>query len=144
MREPRAANVSFCLRNVSRGEREQADDLHEAEARTILNSGLAPTKALGSTYGQNAATHVRQKIGFPPGVNAWLDLEGVKSSSSHATVIDYCNAWIRGRIPRICSRRLHRRQSHSRRRGNFLCGSACAVCHLDLRVSALPRCKLVA
>jgi hypothetical protein len=91
---------------VSRGEREQAGDLHEGEARTILNAGFAlmpvqhvaragwsPTRALGSTYGRNAAAHVR-KIGFPPGVNVWLDLEGIKSSSSHATVIEYCNAWI--------------------------------------------------
>jgi hypothetical protein len=102
-RAAKARGFSFCLRYVSRGEREQTHDLHEAEARTILNAGLAlmpvqhvasagwsPTKNLGNTYGRNAATHVRE-IGFPPGVNVWLDLEGVKSSSSHAAVIDYCN-----------------------------------------------------
>ena len=79
---------------MSRGGREQANDLHESEARTILNAGLAlmpvqrvaragwsPTKSLGTTYGRNAAAHVRE-IGFPPGVNVWLDLEGIKSSSS--------------------------------------------------------------
>jgi hypothetical protein len=27
-------------------------------------------------------------------VNVWLDLEEVKNSTSHAAVIDYCNAWI--------------------------------------------------
>jgi len=91
---------------VSRGEQELANDLHEAEARIRRTAGLAlmpvqhvaragwsPTKSLGTTYGRNAAAHVR-KVGFPPGINVWLDLEGVKSSSSHATVIDYCNAWI--------------------------------------------------
>jgi hypothetical protein len=105
-RAAKARGFSFCLRYVARGEREQSHDLHEAEARTILSAGLAlmpvqhvarpgwsPTKNLGTTYGRNAAAHVRE-IGFPPGVNVWLDLEGVKSSSSHATVIDYCNAWI--------------------------------------------------
>ena len=105
-RAAKTRGFSFCLRYVPRGEGEQANDLQEAEARTILNAGLAlmpvqhvaragwlPTKNLGSTYGRNAAAHVRD-IGFPPGVNVWLDLEGVKSSSAHATVIDYCNAWI--------------------------------------------------
>jgi hypothetical protein len=105
-RTAKVRGFSFCLRYVSRAEREQTHDLHEAEARTILNAGLAlmpvqhvaragwsPTKNLGSTYGRNAAAHVRE-IGFPPGVNVWLDLEGVKSSSSHAAVIEYCNAWI--------------------------------------------------
>jgi hypothetical protein len=105
-RAAKAHGFTFCLRYVSRGERQQANDLHEAEARTILNTRLAlmpvqhvaragwsPTKNLWSTYGRNAALHVRE-IGFPPGVNVWLDLEGVKSSSSHVAVIDYCNGWI--------------------------------------------------
>jgi hypothetical protein len=105
-RAAKARGFSFCLRYVSRGDRAQAGDLHESEARTILNAGLAlmpvqhvarpgwsPTKSLGSTYGRNAAAHVLA-IGFPAGVNVWLDLEGVKRSSSHAAVIEYCNAWI--------------------------------------------------
>ena len=88
-RAAKSRGFSFYLRYVSRGEREQAGDLHEAEARTILNSGLAlmpvqhvggagwsPKKALGSTYGRNA--HVRQ-IEFPPGVNVWVDLVGCLS-----------------------------------------------------------------
>jgi len=67
-RAARAHGFTFCLRYVSRGERQQANDLHEAEARTILNAGLAlmpvqhvaragwsPTKNLWSTYGRNAA-----------------------------------------------------------------------------------------
>jgi Domain of unknown function (DUF1906) len=105
-RAAKARGFSFCLRYVSRGGRAQAGDLHASEARTILHAGLAlmpvqhvaragwsPTKKLGNTYGQTAAAHVRE-IGFPPGVNVWLDLEGVNSSSSHAAVIEYCNAWI--------------------------------------------------
>ena len=40
-RAAKARGFSFCLRYVSRGEREQANDLHEAEARIILNAGLA-------------------------------------------------------------------------------------------------------
>jgi hypothetical protein len=38
------------------------------------------------------AQHVR-KIGFPEGVNVWLDLEGAKTSTPHETMIAYCNAW---------------------------------------------------
>jgi hypothetical protein len=40
-RAAKARGFSFCLRYVSRGEREQANDLQEDEARAILNSGLA-------------------------------------------------------------------------------------------------------
>src|SRR5947209_1884674 len=80
---------SFCLRYVSRGEHEPSGDLSAAEASIILSSGLAlmpvqhvarkkggwsPSEALGEEYGQNAAAHVHE-IGFPPGVNVWLDLE---------------------------------------------------------------------
>jgi hypothetical protein len=102
----KALGFSFCIRYVSRDERESLGDLSEAEARTILNAGLAlmpvqhvaregwsPTKLLGAAYGKNAAAHVLQ-IGFPPGVSVWLDLEGIKISTSHRAVIDYCNAWI--------------------------------------------------
>ena len=90
-RAAKERGFSFCLRYVSRGDREQTNDLHGAEARTILNAGLAlmpvqhvarpgwsPTESLGSSYGRNAAAHVRE-IGFPPGVNVWLDLEGVRA-----------------------------------------------------------------
>ena len=72
----KARGFSFCLRYVARGEREHANDLHEAEVRTILNAGLVlmpvqhvaragwlPTKSLGTTYGRNAAAHVRE-MGF--------------------------------------------------------------------------------
>jgi len=96
---------SFCIRYVSRSESLPSKDLSTAEASVVLDAGLAlmpvqhvarsgwsPSRALGETYGKNAAAHVRS-IGFPAGVNVWLDLEGVKRSATHASVIDYCNAW---------------------------------------------------
>ena len=101
----KARGFSFCLRYVSRSEQQSMSDLSEAEARTILRAGLAlmpvqhvaregwsPKEGLGATYGRNAAMHALQ-IGFPPGVNLWLDLEGIKPSIAHQVVIDYCNAW---------------------------------------------------
>jgi hypothetical protein len=101
----KAAGFSFCIRYVSRGATLPAGDLSIQEATIILNAGLAlmpvqhvaqagwsPSQALGTTNGQNAATHARD-IGFPPGINVWLDLEGVKSSATHKSVIDHCNAW---------------------------------------------------
>src|SRR5262245_31893445 len=101
----KARGFSFCIRYVARGESLPAGDLSTAEASVILDAGLAlmpvqhvarsgwsPSRALGETNGKNAATHVRN-IGFPTGVNVWLDLEGVKKSATHASVIDYCNAW---------------------------------------------------
>jgi len=59
----------------------------------VAREGWSPTKQLGTTFGKNAAAHVFH-IGFPRGVNVWLDLEGIKPSTSHGVVIDYCNAWI--------------------------------------------------
>lgn len=101
----KAAGFSFCIRYVSRQATLPPGDLSTQEATVILNAGLglmpvqhvaqagwSPSQALGTTNGQNAATHVRN-IGFPPGVNVWLDLEGVKTSATHKSVIDYCNAW---------------------------------------------------
>lgn len=95
----------FCLRYLSRGTPQASGDLSPAEANNILNGGLAlmpvqhvsaegwvPTAALGSTYGSNAATNA-QAIGFPPGVNVWLDLEGVASGTSSQAIIDYCTNW---------------------------------------------------
>lgn len=101
----KAQGYSFCLRYVARGTTLAAHDLSPAEANRILSAGLAlmpvqhvalpgwsPSAGLGATNGQHAATHV-SNIGFPSGVNVWLDLEGIKPSSTHASVIDYCNAW---------------------------------------------------
>src|SRR6266487_7079156 len=58
----------------------------------VCSSDLAPenwspSQALGTRNGKNAAKHVQQ-IGFPEGVNVWLDLEGAKTSTPHETMID--------------------------------------------------------
>jgi len=120
-RVAKSRGFSFCIRYVSRTAGQSASDLSEAEARTILSAGLAlmpvqhvaregwsPTKQLGTTFGKNAAAHVFH-IGFPQGVNVWLDLEGIKPSSSHGVVIDYCNGlrrWLRqGSLPASMSAR---------------------------------------
>jgi Domain of unknown function (DUF1906) len=101
----RSAGFSFCLRYLSRALGQSSGDLTQAEATRILDAGLAlmavqhvsrrgwvPTAELGTTYGQNAASNAAE-VGFPPGVNIWLDLEGVLSSVSSEDVIGYCNAW---------------------------------------------------
>lgn len=71
----------FCLRYLSLGVQESAQDLSPQEATDILNSGLAlmpvqyvrnrgwlPNGALGQQDGQNAAVNA-QNVGFPSGVN---------------------------------------------------------------------------
>jgi hypothetical protein len=101
----RDAGFAFCLRYLSRAARQPASDLTIAEARRILAAKLAlmpvqhvapegwvPTANLGTTNGSHAAQHALD-LGFPPGVNVWLDLEGVAPSVPSQVVIDYCNAW---------------------------------------------------
>ena len=101
----KARGFEFCIRYVSRQDVQPVGDLSDAEANVILDAGLAlmvvqhvapenwsPSQALGTRNGKNAAKHVRQ-IGFPDGVNVWLDLEGAKTSTPHETMIAYCNAW---------------------------------------------------
>jgi len=101
----RTAGFTFAIRYLSRSHGQHAGDLTTAEAQRILNAGLAlmpvqhvppspwsPTQALGTTNGANAAFNAQQ-VGFPPGVNVWLDLEGVKISAAAQDVIDFCNAW---------------------------------------------------
>jgi hypothetical protein len=95
----------FCIRYVSRVAQQNANDLSVAEALDLLNAGLAlipvqhvrgagwaPTAALGASDGVYAAYHTFV-IGFPPGVNVWCDLEGVRPGASAQQVIDYCNSW---------------------------------------------------
>jgi hypothetical protein len=80
-------------------------DLTSAEAKTILEAGLAlmvvqhvlnpgwsPTESLGQEYGANAAKFTKQ-IGVPPGVNLWCDLECVATGTPASDVKAYCNAW---------------------------------------------------
>jgi hypothetical protein len=96
----------FCVRYITRAQpTEQEGDLTTGEANAILAGGLAlmavqhvaaspwtPSQALGTQYGDNAVS-CAQEVGLPPGMNIWLDLEGVASGTSAQTVIDYCNAW---------------------------------------------------
>ena len=101
----KARGFAFCIRYVSRQDVQPKEDLSETEASIILDAGLAlmpvqhvasenwsPSQALGTRNGKNAAKHAQQ-IGFPEGVNVWLDLEGAKASTPHETMIAYCNAW---------------------------------------------------
>ena len=101
----KARGFAFCIRYVSRQDVQPKEDLSETEASIILDAGLAlmpvqhvapenwsPSQALGTRNGKNAAKHAQQ-IGFPEGVNVWLDLEGAKASTPHDTMIAYCNAW---------------------------------------------------
>jgi hypothetical protein len=94
----------FCIRYLSLRE-QSARDLTTQEATEILNAGLAlmpvqhvrqpgwlPTASLGQRDGQNAASNA-QDVGFPPGVNVWCDLEGVRNGASTQDVTDYCEAW---------------------------------------------------
>lgn len=100
----RQAGFQFALRYV--GRTQMADhDLSTGEAELLLSRGFAlmpvqhvlggewmPTGNLGSEYGANAAKF-SQQIGFPPGVNVWLDLESVSTRAAAADVIAYCNNW---------------------------------------------------
>jgi Domain of unknown function (DUF1906) len=102
----KAQGYIFCVRYLSRTTPvEQSGDLSNAEAQTILAGGLAlmavqhvaappwtPSQQLGTQYGNNAASCAKE-VGLPPGMNIWLDLEGVQSGTSAGTVTDYCNAW---------------------------------------------------
>ncbi|MEG3436676.1 DUF1906 domain-containing protein [Pannus brasiliensis CCIBt3594] len=95
----------FCLRYLSLGNGQKPGDLTTAEADAILRAGLAlmpvqhvrfpgwtPTAPLGTQTGKNAA-HNAVQVGFPPGVNVWLDWEGADPQTSVANAIAYCNNW---------------------------------------------------
>ena len=104
-RDAKAMGFVFAIRYVGRGTTPEAGDLSAAEAQQILSAGLGlmavqhaapdgwdPTPALGQANGQNAAAHATA-VGFPPGVNLWVELEGVANSVPAEDVIAYCNAW---------------------------------------------------
>jgi hypothetical protein len=95
----------FCFRYLSLSAGQAAGDLTTAEANHILDSGLAlmpvqhvrspgwhPTGTLGIKTGTNAANNAKS-VGFPDGINVWMDLEGVAPGTAAADVIDYCNNW---------------------------------------------------
>lgn len=100
------AGYDFCIRYVPRTAALAAGNLTNAEALNILNAGLAlmavqhvandgwnPTADLGTAYGSYAATYASDVVGLPPGMNIWLDLEGVAQDTDPADVIAYCQAW---------------------------------------------------
>jgi Domain of unknown function (DUF1906) len=103
------AGYDFCIRYIPR----TADlalrtttNLTNTEASAILNAGLAlmavqhvanegwaPTAALGTAYGNYAATYASEVVELPQGVNIWCDLEVVALHTDAADVIAYCQAW---------------------------------------------------
>src|SRR5215475_5975798 len=90
----------FAVRYVRRKDK-HSYDLSAKEARAILDSGLGlmvvqhvapegwkPSARLGSTYGNTAAAEAA-RIGVPPGVTVWCDLEGVSANASTKAIIDF-------------------------------------------------------
>lgn len=99
-----AQGYHFCLRYVARGP-QPPGDLSIGESNVILDAGLAlmpvqhgrpsgwePSAGLGESDGTFAAQNCN-RIGFPPGISVWCDLEGVKKGVKTDDVIGYCNAW---------------------------------------------------
>jgi hypothetical protein len=96
----------FCVRYVGRGKgKSNYVDISRAEAQAIVDAGLGlmiaqhplasgwvPTEQMGQDFGNYAALAAGQ-AGLLPGMNIWLDLEGVKDSVSSDDIISYCNAW---------------------------------------------------
>jgi hypothetical protein len=102
----------FCIRYVSRTDQTRhhnathgTPDLSAEEAKDILDASMAlmvvqhvalpgwhPTVQLGTEYGENAAKYAGE-ADLPPGVNLWLDLEGIAQGTSHADIKGYANAW---------------------------------------------------
>ena len=100
----RQSGYHFCLRYISL-DSESNYDLTRDEAQAILDAGLAlmpvqhvryagwmPDAVLGTKTGQNAADNAIQ-VGFPAGINVWLDLEGISPDATGEAVIVYCNSW---------------------------------------------------
>ncbi len=94
----------FCLRYLSLGARQAHNDLSSLEASWILQAGLAlmpvqhvrfspwdPNGPLGTQTGAHATSNAIN-VGFPSGVNVWLDLEGIRTGTNTQDVINYCNS----------------------------------------------------
>jgi hypothetical protein len=95
----------FCLRYIRR-DPVNDHDLSPEEANVILQAGLAlmpvqhvqsekswiPTPKKGTQFGKTGAGDA-ERIGVPPGVTVWCDLEGVKVGTPAEQVIEYCNNW---------------------------------------------------
>lgn len=98
------AGFRFAIRYVGRTQM-ASHDLAADEAEMLLSKGFGlmavqhvlggewmATGDLGTEYGTNAA-RFSQQIGFPPGVNVWLDLESVSTQAATADVEAYCRNW---------------------------------------------------
>lgn len=100
-----AAGFQFAVRYLTRDATQANGDLSTAEAEDILQAGLAlmavqhvapagwaPTATLGRRNGLYAAINAR-RVGLPPGVTVWLDLEGVAAGTSADDISEYCDSW---------------------------------------------------
>jgi len=101
----RAHGYRFCVRYVRRDQPHDWD-LTPKEATALLDAGLGlmivqhveseeswvPTGDKGKAFGNNAASEAG-RIGVPPGVMVWCDLEGVAVGTPADHIIEYCNAW---------------------------------------------------
>lgn len=80
-------------------------DLSTEEIATIRKAGLAlgvvqhfagdgwlPSATLGALYGNTAALDAK-RLGLPPGMTVWCDLEGVSPTATTLEVIAHCNYW---------------------------------------------------
>jgi Domain of unknown function (DUF1906) len=101
----RKLGYEFVIRYLPRTSALTAGNLTSEEINIILTAGLSlgavqhvelpgwqPSAALGSKYGQYAGQRSAE-IGLPQGINIWLDLEEVATTSTAQEVIDYCKAW---------------------------------------------------
>jgi hypothetical protein len=103
------SGFTFCVRYVPRLELSLEPigepDITFAEANDILDSGLAlvlvqhvsvpgwtASANKGMRFGKNAAVYANQ-CGFPRGINIFLDLEEVSSTSTSAEIQAFCNEW---------------------------------------------------
>jgi hypothetical protein len=141
----------YCIRYVSHDESVNSpyEDLSLDEGQIILDAGMAlmavqhplkagwtPTGDLGQTFGANAAAYAGN-AGLLPGVNVFLDLEGVKDGTPQSDVIDFCNAWFAEVGLRV--RTLHRRESGSDSRATLLGPEDKAL--LEGRIERCCRCS---
>ena len=103
--QARAMGFAFAVRYVALGTSPGSGNLSAAEVKAIVSSGLGlmpvqhvakpgwtPSAASGQANGQNAAAHAASAT-LPPGINLWVDLEGINHTTPAEDVIAYCNAW---------------------------------------------------
>jgi hypothetical protein len=101
----KAAGMDFCIRYLPRTPALISGNLTAKEIEIILTAGLSlmavqhvampgwePNAALGLEYGSYAAQYAKE-ISLAPGINLWLDLEGVGRRVKAEDVIAYCQAW---------------------------------------------------